>query len=89
MFNGDIEKVHPTELLKFLLLVSCEIQDGNTKKQMIKNFKLMLASLIRLAGNNIKFIELVDFILNSSFEIFSKLNLSDPIEFSVNKLLYF
>lgn len=83
IYIQEIEKVNSEELIKYLVLISCEICDPNTKKQTIKNFKLMLASLIRLAGSNNNLINLVDTILTSSFEIFSRLNLGDPIEYSV------
>lgn len=86
-FTGEIEKVNPEELLKFLVAVSCEICDTTTKKQAIKNFKLLLYSLIRLASNNPNLTSLVDYLITSSFEIFSRLNMSDPVEYSVNESL--
>jgi hypothetical protein len=81
--NSDIIKVNPEELIKYLIIISCDICDSNTKKQTIKNLKLLLNCLIRLLTNNAGSLHLIDILLNSTFTIFSRLNLSDAIDYSV------
>jgi len=79
-FNGDILNVNPEELLTFLITVSIDICDTNTKRQTVKNLKLMISCLIRLLSNNNTLITVIEKILTSTFQIFARLNMSDPVE---------
>ena len=67
------------EFLKFIVYIANETIDLTTRKQSIKNIRMIVSLITKSTNDN----NLLEFILNSTFEFFTRLNFNDIVDHSV------
>lgn len=92
--SGGMKNVDVGELINFLIYISYNVIDPNTRRSVIKSLKAIVIYLIKvLTGGNIddnysqSFLNYLQFILSGTFRVYGRLNVTDPIDFNVSEFV--